>query len=62
MERFRREKRGLLKRGVVQEREKRFVERFRRENPLPGAQHSGDTTPCRMTGVNLHSHVRYKEI
>ena len=23
---------------------------------------SGDTTPCRMTGVTLHSHVRYKEI
>jgi len=26
------------------------------------ALHSGDTTPCRMTGVTLHSHVRYKEI
>ena len=24
--------------------------------------HSGDTTPCRMTGVTLHSHVRYKEM
>ena len=24
--------------------------------------HSGDATPCRMTGVILHSHVRYKEI
>ena len=23
---------------------------------------SGDTTPCRMTGVALHSHVRYKEM
>ena len=23
---------------------------------------SGDTTPCRMTGVTVHSHVRYKEI
>ena len=23
---------------------------------------SGDTTPCRMTGVTLHSHVHYKEI
>ena len=23
---------------------------------------SGDTTPCRMTGVTLHSHVRYMEI
>ena len=23
---------------------------------------SGDTTPCRMTGVTLHSHVRYNEI
>ena len=22
---------------------------------------SGDTTPCRMIGVTLHSHVRYKE-
>ena len=22
---------------------------------------SGDTTPCRMTGVTLHSHVRYTE-
>ena len=22
---------------------------------------SGDTTPCRMTGVTLHSHVRCKE-
>ena len=21
---------------------------------------SGDTTPCKMTGVTLHSHVRYK--
>jgi len=26
------------------------------------AKGSGDTTPCRMTGVTLHSHVRYKEI
>jgi len=23
---------------------------------------SGDTTPYRMTGVTLHSHVRYKEM
>ena len=23
---------------------------------------SGDTTPCRMTGVTLHSRARYKEI
>ena len=23
---------------------------------------SGDTTPCRIFGVTLHSHVRYKEI
>ena len=23
---------------------------------------SGDTTPCRMAGVTLHSHVHYKEI
>ena len=23
---------------------------------------SGDTTPCRMTGVTLHSHVHYTEI
>jgi len=23
---------------------------------------SGDTTPCRMAGVALHSHVRYEEI
>ena len=23
---------------------------------------SGDTTPCRMTAVTLHSHVHYKEI
>ena len=23
---------------------------------------SGDTTPCRMTGATLHSHVRYTEI
>ena len=23
---------------------------------------SGDATPCRTTGVTLHSHVRYKEI
>ena len=22
---------------------------------------SWDTTPCRMTGVTLHSHVRYEE-
>jgi len=29
------------------------------ETPEPG---SGDTTPCRMTGVTLPSHVRYKEI
>ena len=21
----------------------------------------GDTTPCRMTGVTLHSHIRYYE-
>ena len=37
--------------------------------PLPPPRHqadpqgriSGDTTPCRMTGVTLHSHVHYKE-
>jgi len=23
---------------------------------------SGDTTPCRMTGVTLHSHVHYREM
>ena len=23
---------------------------------------SGDTTPCRMTGVTLHSHFRYKDV
>ena len=29
----------------------------------PGtAAGAGDTTPCRMTGVTLHSHVRYKEV
>jgi len=27
-----------------------------------GTKCSGDTTPCGMTGVTLHSHVRYKEI
>ena len=26
-----------------------------------GTSSSGDTTPCRMTGVTLHSHVLYKE-
>ena len=36
-------------------------------NPLPPApvvdvHPSGDTTPCRMTGVTLHRHVRYTEI
>jgi len=25
-------------------------------------RYSGDTTPCKMTGVTLHSHVHYKEI
>jgi len=30
--------------------------------PPSRAQESGDTTPCRMTGVTLHSHVHYKEI
>ena len=25
-------------------------------------EHSGDTTPCRMTRVTLHSHVRNKEM
>ena len=29
---------------------------------VSGFQFSGDTTPCRMTGVTLHSHVCYKEI
>ena len=23
---------------------------------------TGDTTPCRMTGVTLHSHVHFREI
>ena len=27
-----------------------------------GGRHAGDTTTCRMTGMTLHSHVRYKEI
>jgi len=27
-----------------------------------GVYLSGNTTPCRMTGVTLHSHVHYKEI
>ena len=27
-----------------------------------GAIESGDTTPCRMTGVNLHGYVRYKKV
>jgi len=31
--------------------------------PQPSMGESGDTTPCRMmTGVTLHSHVRYQEI
>ena len=29
---------------------------------LPPGSFSGDTTPCRMTGVTLHSHVHYNEI
>ena len=28
----------------------------------PQLQTSGDTTPCRMTGLTLHSHVHYKEV
>ena len=28
----------------------------------PGMRVSGDTAPCRMTGVTLHSHVHYKEV
>jgi len=31
------------------------------ERPRP-TRPSGDTTPCRMTGVTLHSQVHYKEI
>ena len=31
--------------------------------PFMGEVHCfGDTTPCRMTGMTLHSHVRYEEI
>jgi len=31
--------------------------------PAPGPRRwSGDTTPYRMTGVTLHSHVRLQEI
>ena len=33
----------------------------RKLKPTPDTL-SGDTTPCRMTGVTLHSHVHYKEI
>ena len=29
---------------------------------ISGVGVSGDTTPCRMTGVTLHGHVRYKGI
>ena len=29
---------------------------------VSNARGSGDTTPCRMTGVPLHSHVRYEEM
>ena len=28
----------------------------------PGGVESGDTTPCRMTGVTLHRNVSYKEL
>ena len=27
---------------------------------VANGRNSGDATPCRMTGVTLHSHVRYK--
>jgi len=30
--------------------------------PRKGFGGSGDTTPCRMTGVTLHSHVHYRGI
>ena len=30
--------------------------------PPPSAGPFGDATPCRMTGVALHSHVPYEEI
>ena len=29
---------------------------------LKATMMSGDTTPCRITGVNLHSHVHNKQI
>ena len=41
---------------------------WRRPHPPPFRQGlslyerlSGDPTPCKTTGVNLHSHVRYEE-
>ena len=34
-------------------------EKGRDETLLPPLSRSGDTSPCRMTGVTLHSHVRY---
>ena len=36
--------------------------RRRASYPCWGFSASGDTTPCRITGVTLHSHVHYKEI
>jgi len=30
--------------------------------PKSNPEASGDTTPCRMTGVTLHCHIRCKEI
>ena len=36
------------------------AEELQKSAVLP-RQSPGDTTPCRMTGVTLHSHVRCKE-
>ena len=33
-----------------------------RQVPHPSPGPSGDTTPCRMIGVTLHSHIHYTEI
>ena len=32
-----------------------------RRSPFTRGRDSGDTTPCRITGVTLHSHVHYTE-
>jgi hypothetical protein len=51
---------GLLPELFLMSEVLMYLDRDRAGPPAPSL--AGDTTPCRMTGMTLHSHVHYTEI